>query len=372
MKTYQNDKNWIWEQDNFPNFVYTKPNLELLYYDLGRLNTIEKFMSEIDSKELLVDIIESETVATSAIEGEILQRSSVRSSINKILKLDIENNYDSTYQTDALVEIIIDAKTNKKALDSNRLFLWHKALFPYGQSGLKSIKVGVYRDDNEDMQIVSGAWGREKIHFIAPPSKVVKNMMEEFLEQLESNDKTNPIIKAAIAHLHFVLVHPFDDGNGRITRAITDYILSKTTLINANFYSIASSIYKNRKEYYDVLDLTCKAKNLDISAWIDWFVKVFHNSILDTLLKVESIKIKAKFWEKATNIKLNQRQKKVLQKMLLCLPDKFEGGMRVNKYMNITKATRLTSSRDLTDLVQKGIMKSFGSGRGVYYELILF
>ena len=372
MESYHIDKKWIWESEKFPNFTYTNVNLEELFYKLGQLQTVEKFMNNTNSKELLLDVLEDEAVATSAIEGEVLQRSSVRSSINKILRLGLEEDYSYTNQTDSLVEIIIDAKQNsKEPLTKERLFSWHKALFPTGQSGFKKILVGEFRIDEEVMQIVSGSWEKEKVHYEAPPSSKIQKMMSEYLKWLNEDVGSSSIVyKAAVAHLWFLLIHPFDDGNGRIARAITDYVLSKSDLVNANFYSIASSIHVKRKEYYQTLDSTCVKENLDISLWVDWFVKVLTESIDKTLLRVEVVKTKSKFWDKHINTKLNDRQKKVVFKMLSYLPQEFEGGMKSSKYMSITKTTRVTASRDLADLVQKGVVKSHGNGRSVFYTLI--
>lgn len=368
MKTYHLEKQWIWEYEEFPNFTYQPPDLKDLYFKFGQLKMIEDFMNESTSKELLIDILTSEAIATSAIEGEMLQRSSVRSSVNKILRLGLEDDYHSTHQSDNLIEIIVDAKTNLKPLDKKRLSSWHKALFPTNQSGLITINAGFYRTHEEDMKIVSGPWEKEKVHYIAPPSTEMNKMMEEFFIWLNKDDKDG-LIKAIIAHLYFVIIHPFEDGNGRMGRAITDYILAKETRVNANFYSIATAIYANRKEYYEMLDKTCKTSSVDITPWVEWFVKILHESIDSTLKKVEVVKIKTQFWDRHLNTKLNVRQKKVILKMLSYLPHEFKGGMRVSKYMNITKTTRVTASRDLADLTQKGVMTSKGSGRGGYYVL---
>ena len=324
MELYHTDRKWIWESENFPNFTYTNVNLEELFYKLGQLRTVERFMNNTNSKELLLDVLEDEAVATSAIEGEVLQRSSVRSSINKILRLGLEEDYSYTNQTDSLVEIIIDAKQNsKEPLTKEKLFVWHKALFPTGQSGFKKILVGKFRIDEESMQIVSGSWEKEKVHYEAPPSSMMEKMMSEYLKWLnEDIDSSSIVYKASIAHLWFLLIHPFDDGNGRIARAVSDYILSKSELVNANFYSIASTIHAKRKEYYQMLDLICVKDYLDISLWVDWFVQVLTESIDKTLLRVEVVKIKSKFWDKHINTKLNDRQKKVVSKMLSYLDRK--------------------------------------------------
>jgi len=370
MKTYHEEKQWIWEDEKFPNFIYGNINLDTLNYKFGQLDMVEKFMNTQDSNTLLLDTLINEAISTSAIEGEILQRSSVRSSINKILKLGLEDDYSYTRESDALIEILVDAKTNTEPLDKHRIFQWHKALFPTGSSGLRDINVGKYRSDAEDMQIVSGAWNREKVHYVAPPSSDIEKLMEQFLFWI-NNDNINNIHKAIIAHLYFVLIHPFDDGNGRIARAITDYVLAQSSLANAKFYSISTTIYKKRKEYYEVLDSVCTNTNQDIMLWMQWFAQLLEESIDNTLVQVETVKIKAKFWDKHISTKFNERQKKVILKMLSYLPETFEGGMRVQKYMSITKTTRLTASRDLSDLILKSVMISHGKGRGVYYTLMI-
>jgi Fic family protein len=369
MKTNQKERRWIWENDNFPNFVYDNINLENLNYKFGQLNMLEKFINLDDTRDLVLDVLLDDAICTSAIEGEILQRSSVRSSINKILKLGFEDDYNYTIQSDSLIEVLVDAKTNKKQLDKKRLLSWHKSLFPHGNSGLREINIGLYRNNEEDMQIVSGAWNKEKVHYIAPASKDIERLMAEYLEWLNKDDGLNSIYKAIIAHLYFVLIHPFDDGNGRIARAITDYILAQSTLANVNFYSVSTIIYQKRKEYYAVLDSVCVNKNQDINPWVKWFITLLESSVDDTLIKIQSVNIKYKFWNKHINTKLNDRQKKVILKMLSYLPNPFEGGMKVQKYMNITKTIRVTASRDLADLVDKNVMQSHGKGRGVYYIL---
>ena len=371
MKTYHDNHHWIWENKNFPHFTYQKIPLEQLYFKFGQLQAVENFLTQQDSTELLVDVLENEAVSTSAIEGEILQRSSVRSSIQKILRLDVEAEYSNNYHIDNLIEIILDAKTNLAPLDHERLSSWHIALFPTNQSGLRKILAGEYRTHDEEMRIVSGPWEKEKVHYIAPPSAMMEKMMKEFLNWLNENNESDLLIKAGIAHLYFVLIHPFEDGNGRITRAITDYVLAKSNLVNASFYSIATAIHQYRKEYYTTLDTICRSQTLDITPWIEWFMKIVAISIDDTLKKVETIQIKTQFWDRCNQYILNERQKKMIHKILSVLPEPFEGGMKINKYMSLTHTTRITAGRDLGDLVEKDLISSFGSGRGVYYQLNL-
>lgn len=371
MQTYHNKNQWIWQSKDFPHFKYDTIDLNKVHYKFGQLNMLERFMSNEETNLLELNQLIDEALSTSAIEGEILQRSSVHSSINKILKLGLENDYSYTRESDALVEILINAKTNKEPLDKIRLFQWHQALFPNGNSGLRDINVGSYRDDKEDMQIVSGAWNKEKIHYVAPPSSDVDTLMTQFFIWLNQEDELSIVYKAAIAHLYFVLIHPFDDGNGRIARAITDYVLAKELLVNSKFYSISTTIYQKRKEYYTVLDKVCTSITQDITIWIKWFIELLEDSLNTTLTEIQTVQIKAKFWDKHKNTRLNERQKKVILKMLSYLPNEFEGGMKVQKYISIAKTTRLNASRDLSDLVKKGLLNSYGKGRGVYYTLVI-
>ncbi len=304
------------------------------------------------------------------IEGEIFKRESVRSSFRKKLDKDFDARSDkySTIATDNLVETLIDSNLNKSDLNLDRLHGWHNCLFEHTQyNKLNKIDIAKFRS-HSDMEVVSGAIGHEKVHYKAIPVEKIEEDTEKFLKYCNENSE-NIYIKSAITHIWFVIIHPYDDGNGRIARAITDYVLAQSNLANANFYSISTTIYKNRKEYYEILDIVCKQTNQDITLWIEWFVKLLENSLDETLSKVEMIQIKTKFWDKHINTRLNDRQKKVILKMLSFLPKKFEGGMRVNKYMSLTKSKRLTASRDISDLVEKGIFESFGQGRGVYYEI---
>lgn len=371
METYHKEKRWIWQSEDFPRFVYDKVDLETLYYRFGQLKMLEALMGQESYGELVLNVMIDDAISTSAIEGELLQRSSVRSSINKLLRLGLEDDHSYTRQSDALIEVLLDAKTNHRSLSKERLLSWHRALFAHGSSGLREIQVGRFRDDDEEMRIVSGAWNREKVHFIAPPSSSVERLMNDFLLWLDEDDGTNIIYKAIVAHLYFVIIHPFDDGNGRIARAITDYVLAKADLANGNFYTVSTLIYKKRKEYYDVLDRVCVNLDQDIDLWVKWFVDLLEASIEDTLKRVETVTIKARFWDAHKETTLNQRQKKVIVKMLSYLPEGFKGGMRVKKYMSLTSSTRITASRDLSDLVDKKLLISLGSGRGVHYELDL-
>ncbi len=367
MKTYQK---WIWQSDSWPYFTYTFCDTTQAYHRFGQLMMVENLMQNTLSEQMIASAYEDEAIATSLIEGEVLQRSSVRASVHKALSLQNSDELHATVQTDALVEVLIDAKKGEGTLSSERLFRWHKALFPTGQSGLRTILTGKYRDDADgEMKIVSGPWEKEKVHYVAPPAHAIEAEMNRFLLWLNTEESLDPLIKASIAHLWFLLIHPFDDGNGRLARAISDFVLSRSSAIPSTLFSTASEINRRRREYYAQLDSVCIRSECDISAWIAWFVQMVDAALADALAKVEAVKFKSRFWESVRDISLNDRQRKVLTKMLDVLPEEFEGGMKTAKYASIAKTSKPTAARDLKELCDYGVLESHGSGRGVYYTV---
>lgn len=329
MKTYQQ---WIWQNDSWPHFTYTIPDVAQVYHRFGQLMMVESLLQNTLSNQMIASAYEDEAIATSLIEGEILQRSSVRASVHKALSLQSSDELHVTVQTDALVEILLDAKKGSGLLTCERLFRWHKALFPTAQSGLRTILTGTYRDDAQgEMKIVSGPWEKEKVHYIAVPAHKIEAEMNRFLLWLNTEDALDTVIKAAIAHLWFLLIHPFDDGNGRLARAISDFVLSCSPSIPSTLFSTASQINRQRKEYYSELDYVCVRNDGDISQWVRWFVQMLDSALADALMRVEAVKFKTRFWESVRDLSLNDRQRKVLTKMLDVLPDEFEGGMKTSK-----------------------------------------
>lgn len=367
MKTYQQ---WIWQNDSWPHFTYTIPDVAQVYHRFGQLMMVESLLQNTLSNQMIASAYEDEAIATSLIEGEILQRSSVRASVHKALSLQSSDELHVTVQTDALVEILLDAKKGSGLLTCERLFRWHKALFPTAQSGLRTILTGTYRDDAQgEMKIVSGPWEKEKVHYIAVPAHKIEAEMNRFLLWLNTEDALDTVIKAAIAHLWFLLIHPFDDGNGRLARAISDFVLSRSPSIPSTLFSTASQINRQRKEYYSELDYVCVRNDGDISQWVRWFVQMLDSALADALMRVEAVKFKTRFWESVRDLSLNDRQRKVLTKMLDVLPDEFEGGMKTSKYASIAKTSKPTAARDLKELCDYGVLESHGSGRGVYYTV---
>ena len=372
---------WIWQKDNYPNFIYNEkellPIIEKVSAKQGELIAFTSLLNNENLKKRQFEALSSEVINTSAIEGEKLKRDSVRASIGR--KLGIENleTYKSDIHTDGIVEILIDANTNyNQPLALEKIFGWHNAIFPTGYSGINKINVAKFRDV-EEMKVVSGAIGQEQTHYVAPPREQLDKEMGQYLEWF-NNEKTS-LIKAAIAHIWFLIIHPMDDGNGRIARAITDLVLSKIEQSEfSKLYSISTTIFKHRKEYYKTLDLTTgyhikDNKGLDITLWITWFLEALYESLCDAKKSLLYVIDKTNFWDKHRDSNLNARQIKVLNKILDKGIENFEGGLNKRKYEAIAKTTSATASRDIKDLIEKEcIQQTKGTkGRNVSYFIKL-
>ncbi len=373
----QNEKLWIWQDDNYPNFRYDKnaliKSLLSVSQNSGRLDGILTMLGVQKSSNLKVESSINEIVTSSLIEGEILDRQSVRSSILKKIDSNITKKDTSTNHTDGLVAMFIDSSTNHSPLTIERLNGWHNTLFPDGYSGLYKINVAKFR--KEEMSVVSYKGGREKIHYIAPPHDILDKEIDAFLSFVNKN-KEEPYIKAAIAHFWFVTIHPYDDGNGRIARAITNYILSKEVKLNNGYYSISTAIAENKKSYYDILERSQKLiynKNLNITEWILWHTDMINQAIEISLKQMQVTIQKANFWDRAREFSLNPRQIKVLNKLLDVGEDDFKGGLSTKKYVSIAKTSTATAKRDIADLVSKKLIKQVEgtAGRNVRYVVLL-
>jgi len=372
-------KRWIWEQDEYPHFNYDlsklEPLIEKISMEQGYLIAMSSLMSRDNITQRQLEALESEAIHTSAIEGEILNRDSVKASIKQKLGFkDIDyNKIDPS--TDYLIDLLIDANSNyDKELNLKRLFGWHNALFPKGYSGFIKINVAQFRGE-ETMEIVSGRAGREKTYYVAPPRDRVEREMEQFLDWFNTSETT--LIKAAIAHLWFVIIHPFDDGNGRITRAITDLVLSKIENSHiSKLYSMSSAINADRKGYYHALEHTTgyikkEDNHLDITYWCEWFLSTLYKALTDTKSKLGYIIDKTKFWDRHKDSNLNARQTKVLNKILDMGIENFEGDLSKKKYIKIADTTSTTASRDISELLALGcIVQVEGTqGRNVRYRV---
>ncbi len=365
-------KRWLWEQDKYPNFTFDSkvinPLVQKATLEQGYLTAFTSILNNEDLKNRQLDILTSEAISTSAIEGEHLNRDSVRASIRKKLGLFNLNESKTDLKTDYLIDVLVDANTNyNQELNLERIFGWHNALFPTGYSGFVKINVAQFRGD-EPMEVVSGGMGRERVHYLAPHREILESEVQNFLKWFNSEEDT--LVKAAIAHLWFVVIHPLDDGNGRISRAIADLVLSKIEQSKiSKLYSMSSAINKNKKSYYDILDATTGFKRktdspLDITAWIQWFLETLLTALDDARKSLDHILEKTSFWDKHRNDALNSRQVKVLNKILNKGVENYEGGLNNRKYIAIAKTSSATATRDLKDLLEKGCIKQIEGTTG--------
>jgi Fic family protein len=311
-----------------------------------------------------------EVVKSSEIEGEILDRDEVRSSIARRLGVEIGALAPTDRNVEGIVEIVLDATENYTApLTTDRLHGWHAALFPTGRSGMKKITVGAWRTESAGpMQVVSGPPHRERVHFEAPAAACLDGEMRDFIEWYNASTDLDPVLKAGIAHLWFVTIHPFEDGNGRIARAIADMALARSEGMSQRFYSMSAQIRQERNAYYDILESTQK-DGLEISKWLEWFLACLDRALSGAETILAAVFAKARFWEvHAGGASFNERQRKMINRLL----DGFEGKLTSSKWATITKSSQDTASRDINDLIKQGVLsKDAGGGRSTSYSLII-
>lgn len=364
-------KAFIHQQDNWPNFTWRSDEFVNLLSEARNLQG--RLFGKMESlgfdlrNEALLDTLTLDVLKSSEIEGEFLNPDQVRSSIARRLGMEIAGSVESDRNVDGVVEMMLDATQNCfKPLTADRLFDWHAALFPTGRSGMYKITVADWRKDTTGpMQVVSGAMGKEKVHFQAPDSSLLENEMKLFLEWCNMDTGTDLVIKAAIAHLWIVTIHPFDDGNGRITRALTDMLLAQSDNSTQRFYSMSAQIRLERKQYYEILEKTQKG-NLEITEWIKWFLNCLINALKSTDFVLTRVLFKADFWSRHSKTLINERQKKLLNKIL----DGFDGKLTSSKWAKIAKCSKDTAIRDINDLIKKDILqKESAGGRSTNYEL---
>lgn len=319
-------------------------------------------------EEATLQTLTQDVLKSSEIEGEILNADQVRSSIARRLGMEVAGLVPSDRNVDGVVEMMLDATQRyNSALGDERLFGWHAALFPTGRSGMYKIVVGNWRNNSKDdpMQVISGAMGRETVHYQAPDAELLEQEMKHFLTWFNSTVDIDPVLKAGIAHLWFVTVHPFDDGNGRIARAITDMQLARADESAQRFYSMSSQIRVERNTYYDMLEKTQKG-DLDITEWLEWFLSCYDRALSNTGQTLANVIQKAKFWENPTTTNINDRQRHMLNKLL----DGFDGKLNSSKWAKITKCSQDTAGRDIADLIERRILiKEAGGGRSTTYAL---
>jgi Fic family protein len=362
---------YIYEHKEWPSFQWDQKKLAeqltRVRFRQGRLvGHIEAWGFAL-RKEAMLQTLTQEVIKTSEIEGEVLNQDQVRSSLARRLGIDIAGSVPADCNVEGVVEMMLDATQNyQQPLTEDRLFGWHAALFPTGRRGMQRITVGHWRKgERGPMQVVSGSIGKETVHFEAPNASKVPGEMARFLNWFNYTYDIDPVLKAAIAHLWFVTIHPFEDGNGRIARAIADMQLARADESQQRFYSMSTQIRKERKDYYDTLEATQKGV-LNITPWLTWFLQCLDRAFTGTNDILANVMLKARFWEKHATVSLNDRQQMIVNKML----NGMEGKMMSSKWAKMANCSKETAIRDIQDLISKGIMvKEEAGGRSTSYIL---
>ena len=359
---------YIYEHKQWPEFTWDNKQIGVV---LGKVRNLQgKIFGQMGTlgfsikTETILSTLTLDVLKSSEIEGEFLNYEQVRSSIARKLGLEYAGIIHIDRNVEGVVEMMLDATQKyNEPLNHERIFGWHAALFPTGWSGMHKIDTGKYRDG--EMQVVSGPMGKERIHFQAPSPNVVKEEMNDFLEWLNNNDNIDGVLKAAIAHFWFIIIHPFDDGNGRIARAISDMLLARSEESSQRFYSFSNQILTEKKVYYEILQKVQYSSG-DITDWLDWFLNCLFRAIQNTEETLKNVLQKSEFWDRHNETELNSRQRLMLNKLL----DGFDGKLKTSKWAKIAKCSTDTALRDIKDLIEKGILKQEESGgRSTNYEL---
>lgn len=360
---------YIYDHKNWTEFSWDDKAINTVFGEvklmqgkiIGQMNALGFSAKE----EATLTALTLDVVKSSEIEGELLNYDQVRSSIARRLGINTAGLIPSNRHIEGVVEMMLDATQRcSLPLTEKRLFGWHAALFPSGYSGPYPIEVGKYRTG--EMQVVSGAMGKEKIHYVAVKPELVKTEMGNFLDWFNNDNQLDPVIKAAIAHFWFIIIHPFDDGNGRVVRAITDMLLARAEGSGERFYSMSNQIMIERRRYYEVLQKVQHSAG-DISEWLEWFLYCLKNAMLATEHITQRILFKANFWKLHENTAINERQRAVLNMLF----EGFDGKLQSSKWAKITKVSADTALRDIKDLIEKGILRETKEGgRNTNYELV--
>jgi Fic family protein len=362
---------YLYQLSGWPDFRWdlhrlAQPLAEVRHRQGRLIGRMEALGFQLRAQANLESLTE-EVIKSSEIEGEILNKDQVRSSIARRLGLDIGALTQTDRNIEGVVEMMLDATQNyAEPLTTERLFAWHAALFPTGRSGMRKITVGAWRNDAVGaMQVVSGPMGRERVHYEAPAAQRVDDEMRSFLEWFSKDDPLDLVLKAGVAHLRFVTIHPFEDGNGRIARAIADLMLARSEKTAQRFYSMSAQIREERKEYYDILEATQKG-DLDITEWLEWFLGCLGRAFDGAHSKLASVMRKARFWEDHAGQSFNDRQRLIINSLL----NGFEGKLTSSKYAKLAKCSPDTALRDIQDLLARRILvKDAPGGRSTSYSL---
>ena len=365
------ESTYVWQNEAWPHWQYNAqslmPLLALVHQNLWHLMGRMRDQGMVPKDQATLATLTSDVLKTSEIEGEHLDAETVRSSIARRHGVDVGALKPADRHVDGVVEMILDATgSHATPLTAERLAAWHAALFPTGQSGLTPIRVGAWRDDaNGPMQVVSGPMHRRRVHYEAPPAHRLPAEMADFLIWYETHQELDPLVKAGLAHLWFVTIHPFEDGNGRMARAIGDMALARADQSKQRFYSLSAQIQKERKDYYALLEKTQKG-NLDATEWLTWFLSCLLRAIQEADQALSAVLAKANFWRQWAGTPFNERQIKVINRML----DGFEGQLTNKKWAAIGKCSSDTALRDINDLMARGVLRrTQAAGRSTSYEL---
>lgn len=368
------DRTYIWQQPDWPHWRYDAQRLNSQLAEvhraqghlLGRMHDLGFGSSDRATLSMSTE----EVLNTSKIEGELLDPETVRSSVARHLGIDIGALAPNDRHVDGVVEMVLDATRNfGEPLTAERLFGWHAGLFPTGYNSLGKIRTGGWRDDaSGPMQVVSGPVGRRQVHYEAPPARLLETEMSDFMLWFNGQQELDPVVKSGLAHLWFVTIHPFDDGNGRVARAVCDMALARIEQSAQRFYSLSAQIQRERKDYYERLERTQKG-SLDVTDWLEWFLSCLLRAMQGAEVALADVLAKARFWQHWAGTSLNDRQIKLINLLL----DGFHGNLTTSKWATIAKCSPDTALRDITDLITRGVlMKSDAGGRSTHYELSSF
>lgn len=372
MKSHQA---WLWGISSWPCLTFVaseaQPILNRILQSKSELSGRANALGFEGALPAIAEAMISDAISTSAIEGEVLSLQSVRSSIARRLGLDLHGGAPAARNVEGLLDVLQDASMNaSEPLTLERLFSWHRALFPGGFSGMYRIEVGMLRTAQEPMQVVSGPVGRQKVHFEAPPSAALPVEMDKFLEWFNKS-KGDGVARAAIAHLWFETLHPFDDGNGRIGRALIQLVLAQEVGDVSRMMTVARQLDVKRDDYYNQLEAAQKSKSLDVTPWVLWFLDQvasacdYANTVIDVSLQ------KMRFTAFSAGLNLNARQAKILRKLLDAGPGGFTGGMTTRKYASVCNVHKITAARDLAELAELGVFSVAGAGRSTRYFIAM-
>ena len=369
---------WIWNAQTWPKLVYDQQVLtgavSRAHSEEGKLLGKADAVGVEDMSRVQSEIWSGEAVATAAIEGEKLDLASVRSSVAR--RLGIAPTFVAAVprNVEGLLDVMEDAAANwNSELTEERLFRWQAALFPSGHSSLRIVETGRYRTHSEPMQIVGGPEGKQVVHYEAPPSNAVRPEMRNFLDWFNATKDSGTvdgILRAGLAHVWFESIHPFEDGNGRVGRAIIDMALAQDAHIPYRLHGMSVELRQRQAGYYEALNQAQRGTG-DVTEWLAWFTETFADSCHVSAKLIDDALIRARFWGQHKNVELNERQRKALNKLLEAGPGKFEGGMTPRKYVALSRVTSLTASRDLAELVNKGLLVRAGAGRSTHYNLAI-